>query len=395
MSLATPTTQELRDAIVAQVGAAVSQAIPLFPKAFLRVLATVLAGVAILLYKYIGWVHLQQFVAYASDKETEVNGRRIRPLVEWGRQFGVGDPEPATCAELVITVTVHNQVGILAAGVQLLRADTGVLYLVVAPVALDGSTVAVTVRASSDQEGDGGSGALGNLEVGDVITFANPLPNVAPEAVVASIAVAGADGETTEQYRARVLRRSQRKPQGGAYADYQLWAEEVPGVANAYPYTGLPGEVDVYVEANTDLGNEDGIPDQTLLDAVTAAIELDVDGLATRRSANAAVNVLPIQRIEFDAVVGGLSPDEPATRDAIEAALKEYFLAREPYIEGLQPLPRGNSITQGAIGGVVNAIASAEGCTVANVALQLTSATIDAHLLSAGQKAKLGTVSYV
>src|SRR5215510_10038923 len=133
----TPTTAQIAANIIVQLEAALSQSVPLLPKAFSRVLAKVLAGVYVTLYKYAGFSLLQQFVDRASMRETTVNGVTIRPLVEWGRLIGVGDPKDAKQAELVLAVTVLSQTGSLAGGTQLLHAPTGVVYLTKAAVPLD------------------------------------------------------------------------------------------------------------------------------------------------------------------------------------------------------------------------------------------------------------------
>jgi hypothetical protein len=149
MALVTPTTQQVASNVIGQLETAISQTIPLLPKSFSRVLAKVIAAVYIILYKYAGFSLLQQFVSTASFEETEVNGTILRPLVEWGRLVGVGDPLPATQAELELEVTVLSAVGSLAGGTQLLYAPTGVVYLTTAPVALALPTITVTALASS------------------------------------------------------------------------------------------------------------------------------------------------------------------------------------------------------------------------------------------------------
>lgn len=394
-----PTIQGLTDNVVSQIEGKISQDVPLLPKAFIRVLAKVLAGVMVILYRYCGWILLQLFVAHASMQETVVLGRRIRPLVEWGRLIGVGDPVPATQAELVIDVAVELQSGDLAGGSQLIFPASGVLYQVISAVPLNAATVQATIRAVSDQDGGDGAGAIGNLEPGDIVQFANPIPNVARNATVVSVTTQGADAETEEAYRARVIRRFQRRPQGGAYADYQAWGEEVPGILNVYPYTGDPGEVDVYVEATVESsGDPDGIPTPAQIAAVEASIELDEGGVASRRPANAAVNVLPITRQAFDVVLGGLDASEvdggePAVLEAIEEGVDDWLRAREPFLVGLTPLPRQDRITQGAIAGVVMGIAEAEGATVATVTVKHNSLEITEYQLAHGEKAKLGTLS--
>jgi uncharacterized phage protein gp47/JayE len=412
MALATPTTAQISANIVVQLEAALSQTIPLLPKAFSRVLAKVLAGVFVTLYKYAGFSLLQQFVSTATMEETEINGVLIRPLVEWGRLVGIGDPLAATQAELEISVTVQTQTGSLPGGSQLLHAATGVVYQTVAAVPLDAATVTVVARATADQAGGDGSGTVGNLQVGQVLQFASPLPNVAAAATVTAASVVGADGELEDVYRARILRRFQRRPQGGAYADYQSWGTEVAGIRNVFPYTGnLPGEVDVYVEATPADGDDsmgggtaedliDGIPTSAQLSAVLDAINYDPEeapsptGLANRRPANAAVNVLPITRQAFEVDISGFeSTDPPTVLEAIEDGVDEFLRAREPFIVGLSSLPRLDRVTQGAVAGVVNEVAEANGASVASVTLRRGGVTIVQYTLAHGELAKLGSIN--
>lgn len=397
MALTTPTTAQIASNIVGQLETALSQTIPLLPKAFSRVLAKVLAAIYVVLYKYAGFSLLQQFITTASFEKTEVNGKTIRPLVEWGRLVGAGDPHPATQAELELEVAVLSQTGSLPGGSQLLYAPTGIVYLTTAAVPLSAATVTVTARASSDQDQGDGAGTIGNLEPGQVLQFASPLPNVATNATVTGSAVVGADAESEDVYRARVLRRCQRRPQGGAYADYQAWGTEVAGIRNVFPYTGLPGEVDVYVEAEA---GPDGIPDSSQLDAVRDSIEFDPSeapsptGLANRRPANAAINVLPITRTGFDLDITGFSAADPVTVLAsIEQGLDEYLRSREPYIVGLSSLPRLDRITQGAVAGVVQEIAEANGASVGGITLLRGGIEIVQYTLARGELAKLGALT--
>ena len=399
MALATPTTKQISDNVIAQLEASLSQTIPLLPRAFLRVIAKVTAGVYVTIYKYAGFSLLQMFVARATFQTTEINGQLIRPLVEWGRLVGVGDPIPATQAELEIDITVLSQVGSLPAGTQLLNTTTGVVYQTTAAVDLDSASVSVNARASSDQDGGDGSGEIGNMVDGQTLKLASAPATVAATATVASTVSAGAEAEEEDAYRARVVRRFQRRAQGGAYSDYQQWGTEVAGVRNVYPYTGSPGQVDVYVEA---VAGPDGIPDSSLLEDVLESIEFDPDespsptGLANRRPANAAINVLAITRTEFDVDITGFeSDDESSVLASIEQGVDEYLRAREPFIVGLSSLPRLDRVTQGAVAGVVNEIAEANGASVANVILRRGVDTVLQYTLAHGETAKLGTLTSV
>lgn len=397
MSLTTPTTKEISDNIIAQLEASLNQTIPLLPKSFMRVLAKALAGVFVLLYKYGGFMFLQMFVSSASAKETIVNGKSLVPLVEWGRLIGVGDPVAATNAELTIDITVEVQAGSLPSGTQLLNVDNGVTYIMIGAVLLNAPMVQATVRAASDQVDGGGAGVIGNLDPGAVVSFANPLANVARDAVVSSQTVTGANTESSEAYRQRVVDRFQKRPQGGALADYELWGEETAGIINVYPYTSdCPGQVDVYSEATVaSSGSPDGIPTGAQLQAVQDLIELDDSGLASRRPANALVNSLPITRTGFDVRVTGILVDNLAqVQSDITSAVEGYFTGREPFITGLAVLPRRDRITQSALGGLVEDIVSAAGGVFSAVIVTQSAIIVGVYTLGIGEKAKASAVTF-
>jgi uncharacterized phage protein gp47/JayE len=303
--------------------------------------------------------------------------------------LGVGDPNPATQAEHTVAVPVLNQSGSLAIGSTLVRTETQVVYQTIAAVALTASTVNVTMRAVSGPDGTDGSGAIGNLEPGDIVSFANTPANVATEATVVAQTLTGEDAESEDAYRARVLRRTQARPQGGAYADYEAWATEVEGIAAAYVYTSdNPGEVDIYIEATQESsGSEDGIPTSAQVDEVVDNINLDLEGKATRRPAGAAINVSAITRTGFSVTITGLLPDTDDTRNAIEEGIDEYLRARRPFIVGLSVLPREDRVTTGAIAGIAHEIAAAEGASITDV--EMTPGP--SYTLEHGELAKLAS----
>lgn len=397
MTLQTPTTQDINDNIIAQLEASLNQTIPLLPKSFLRVLAKVIAGVFVILYKYGGFIFLQIFVKTAINADTDINGKIVNPLVEWGRLIGIGDPAPATNAELLIDVTVTNQIGFLPSNSQLTNSNNGVTYLTLGSVALNAPVVQVTIKAVSDQGGGNGAGSIGNLETGDIVSFANPLPNVNRNATVVSQSVTGADGEATEAYRQRIIDRFQKRPQGGAYADYELWGEEPVGIINIYPYTGSPGEVDVYAEATeASSGSPDGFPTQAQLDEVKASIELDENGLATRRPANAFVNVFSITRKAFTVQVLNLTVDDQGeVQSQIEDAITEYFLDAEPFIVGVSVLPRRDRISRAELSGIVSGIVSASGGFFTRVDIYDGATLVDIYFLGIGEKSKVTQIDFL
>jgi len=398
VSLDTKTTKEISDNIIASLEVTLGQTIPLLPKSFLRVLSKSLAAIFVLLYKYAGFMFLQIFVKTASAKETTIFGVAINPLTIWGELIGVGAPTSATNAELTIEITVQNQTGTLPTGSQLIGGTNNVVYLTLGGVVLDAATKQVDVVAVSDPSGGGGAGTIGNLDPGAILNFANPLPNVASATVVIAQVVTAADAEDPEVYRQRVIDRFQKRPQGGAYADYEIWGEEVAGIINVYPYTSAcPGQVDVYAEA-TELssGSPDGFPTTPQLQAVYDSIQLDDNGLASRRPAGALVNVFSITRPDFDVEISGLNVFDVATvQDTIETALTQYFLDAEPFIHGLSIPPRRDRITQTAVAGIVDDIVNAAGGIFLGAFVFKDTLSTPLYGLGEGEKAKLGSITYV
>src|SRR5690606_13061102 len=254
-------TQQTAENLDAQVQASLEENAPFLPKSFLRVSSKVFAGLYVTLFKYIGSIATLLLIRTAPFRDVTINGRTFNPLIEWGRQIGAGDPLEAKRANLRVSVPVTTQAGYIAAGEQLVFPSTGVIYLVQSSRFLDAATVELDIQASSDPQGGGGAGSIGNLAVGSTLMFASPPPNVGREVTVVGVNVEGGDAELEGAYRARVLRQAQRRPQGGAPVDYATWGEEPAGVFRVYPYrSDTPGEIDVYVEAFTTQDNPDGIP---------------------------------------------------------------------------------------------------------------------------------------
>jgi uncharacterized phage protein gp47/JayE len=379
--------------------ASLNQTIPLLPKAFNRVLAKALAGVFVLLYKYVGFTALQMFVQTASSKDTEVNGRTVNPLRFWQELSGVEPRGSATNAELSVTVAVTNQTGVLSSGSQLVSAATGVTYITLADVLLNAATVLVSVRAVADQSNNGGRGTIGNLDAGDPLSFANPLPNVARDAVVSSQIITAANEENVEVFRRRILDWFQKRPQGGAYADYEEWAESTDGIISAYPYTGLPGQVNLYSEATVaSSGNADGIPTTAQLTAVLASVTVNEAGLASRRNVNTFVNSLPILRTAFAVTVVGVAgvSNLAQVRGDITTAVVDYFRSTAPFIPGLTLPPRNDQITRTRVSAIVEDIVTAANGTFTSSTFELSGdpGALEVYALNEGEKAKASAVSF-
>lgn len=394
-----PRTSALQAQIVADIEAAINQTVPLLPKAFNRVTAKILAGVLVVLYKYASYIFLQIFVATASFDKITVNSRKIKPLVFWGRLINIGDPDPAVQAQLLIDITVKIQGGTLKASeTTVVSTDNNITYSLNTDLPLDAELKQGIFTAVSDPAGTQGAGIQGNLTAGSVVSFTTPYEDVEPDAIVNSIIVSGVEGESEEIYRQRIENRFGGRPQGGAGLDYVYWAKEVPGVINVYPYTGDPGEVDVYSEVTATPTNPDGIPTPAELILIKEAIEKDTGGLAWNRPVGSFVNSYPISRSGFTVDITDLTSENlAALKISLETALTEYFLLREPFIDGVTPLPRKQNISQDDVRGIVNDYATADNGIFSSVIVKFTVSGVpfQIYTLLEGEKAKLTAINYL
>lgn len=269
-------------------------------RSVLDVLARVHAGGMNGLYGYLDDIALQALPDTATGDV----------LRRWATTFGV-EPKPAEPAVGVASLTGVNGSTVLA-GAVLQRLD-GVEYVTTADATIAGGVATVAIEAVVP--GDAGLAATG---VG--LTFASPVAGIASAAVVAAPGLAGgADAETEEALRGRLLDRLRQPPHGGAAADYVRWAREVPGVTRAWCYPLLNGLGTVGVTFVMD-GREDIIPEAGDVTAVDAWI-------APRRPVTADVDVFAPDPVELDLTIE-LTPDTAETRAAVEAELKD-LLARD------------------------------------------------------------------
>jgi uncharacterized phage protein gp47/JayE len=325
------TISEIRDLIINSIQTKFNIAFRMLSKSFIRVIATVFAGVYIVLYKQIGWVFLQLFPETAYWDEVNILGFKVRPLIKWGNLIGVGDPKTGSQWKGNISVKVTTLSGNLIAGTQLKSDITGKLYITDESVLLDNETVTVDVICAEN-------GTAGNLETGDVLSFVNPLGNVQKTASVSVVIEYPLDDETESEYRARVVSRFRNPPLGGALSDYRRWASDVSGVLNTYPYKDIesPSGVLIYVAGIPSLF-PDRIPSVDLLIQVGDACTYDPEtGKASRKPMTAVIdplfngtysNVLPVSIAAFNIYITGMIgvPIEDyaeAVRPAIETFLK-------------------------------------------------------------------------
>lgn len=393
------TAKDISDQLIADFEAYLGTTFPDYPKSFIRTLTKAMAGLYVLGYES-GLSYLEQmFVKTAANVPISINGKTLNPLQEHGSLLGLTQGTGVS-TELSIQISVITTGGTIESGERIVNPDTGIIYVVVGDVSLSSSSVAATIRSTV-------SGENANVILPDdenKLYFVSPRGDVEKSVFINSQTVSGSDPQTTEEFRDEILQRWLARPQGGAYADYLLWAKEASdNVKNAYVYSGwgddaIPssrtGQVFIYIESVSDT---DGIPLQALLDDVYDYIEGDPD-LSTRRPVNAYVQVLPITRSEVDVTISGLSTDDDTNcKIAIEAAITDFFLALNPAGQSgytLRP-PKNDIISKNNLGGLIAGIASGYNGTITSVTFEVHGETPEAYSMQEGEKAKVGTVTWL
>ncbi|WP_413722702.1 baseplate J/gp47 family protein [Sodalis sp. RH24] len=161
------------------------------------------------------------------------------------------------------------------------------------------------------------AGVTGNLDDGVTVRLVSPITGL-PSAGQADTIEGGADIESVDDWRARIIERWYYTPQGGADADYIIWAKEVSGVTRAWTYRHWSGAGTVGVMvANSDLDNP--IPDE----AVVAAVREHILPLAPVAGSSLTVFAPLPKTVNFNI---SLNPDTEAVRYAVLAELKAMFL---------------------------------------------------------------------
>jgi uncharacterized phage protein gp47/JayE len=162
MALTTPIQNNIIGDIEAQLG----QNIPILKKAVFRIIAFALAGIFIILYLFGTDAFKQRFAQTANSFWLGILGELVNTFRQQATFWTGG-------ADVVSNVGTGN----LDAGTQLVNNNTGIVYTVDITVPLFIGTVPFALTATI-------GGEIGNLNVGDIVNFVEPLAGLEDTAII-------------------------------------------------------------------------------------------------------------------------------------------------------------------------------------------------------------------
>ena len=262
-----------------------------------EVYARVMGGVAHGLYGFIEWLSDQ--VIYDTAE--------LEYLERWCSIWGITRKAAAVATG---SITFAVQAGSVIPSGTLLQALDGVQYQTTADAVIAALTATAPISAVV-------AAAAGNRAAGQSLSLVSPVVGVQTTATAGELS-GGADIETDDALRARLLARIQQPPHGGASYDYIAWALEVSGVTRAWVYPAELGLGTVTVRFVRDLDTTP-IPDAGEVAAVQAYIDV-------RRPVTAQVTVVAPAAMPINFQIQGLTPSNATVQAAVQAELQDLLL---------------------------------------------------------------------
>ena len=214
--------QEIVDRIVSDFQTRITGASSLLRRSVLRVISRINAGAFHLLYEYLDYQARQMFVLTADEAGLEAISS----------EYGI---TRTAAIKAVGSGAATGTNGItVPAGAELKSTDDQV-YEVDADATIVLGTAILDFTATV-------AGADGNDDPAITLSFVSPMAGVSSSVTVDADGITGgANIETDDSLRERVLARKRQPPHGGADFDYETWALEVGGVTRAWSFPQYMG----------------------------------------------------------------------------------------------------------------------------------------------------------
>lgn len=336
---------------------------PLLPKAVVRSIAWSVAGVASLQQNFLAWTYLQ------------IHPRTCSPSVlkMWGSLLGF---EYKTGTKTTLQIEIDNvTASSIISGTLWKSPKNSIVYSSLSTVFPISGTVVLNVEAKT-------SGPAGNLNPGEELDITNPYEGIPDKARVKAVLVSGSVDEDIEDYRNRVLIAFKRKAQGGSLGDYYLWATEVAGIVDAFPYVLESGTIVVYlVSAGSgkdrtpsgsvtpnpfpewENGNMKSISGSGLFYQAAMAINGTTDMKNTRRPAGAVVELRMPNYIGYRVEITELNPATNDINAKIKDAIVSYLDTKKPNILALGYTKQDATINASKLNAAIQNAINADGGT--------------------------------
>jgi len=378
-----PTIQQLYNSIIADLEQELNVTISIFGRSYLRAKAMVQAGRLYLAYLNLAKVQKNIFIDTA---DPVANGGTLERFgqVKLGRL-----PFPAVQGQYTVSVTGTAGAIIPAQSTFKSNDDSqspSKLFTIDADYTLSGTADIITLRAL--EAGDGSK-----LSIADQLTVTAPIALVDPIATVVSEVIEPQAAENIEDYRQKGIEAYRLEPQGGAPADYRLWANEVQGVIQSYPYaaSGFTSQVNLFIEAD----NLNGVPTLSDLQAVEDNIELPTATRPSRKPATVTVNYLPVTPKFIDINIASFTPaPSVAIQDLIESAMISELANVRPFVGAIDVLADKNDYFD--INKIIQIILTANpGSVFGAVTMEIDSIPVSSFTFSNGDIPILNAITYV
>jgi len=275
----------------------------------LRVLSDAQGGLAHLNLQHIDWLSLQLLADTAETEWLDRHG--FIWLVNADHTLG---RKTATLAEGIVTFT--GIAGTVVPENSRLAGGNGVEYETIEEVTIGGGPSEADVRAIDP-------GAASNQLPGAVLSLITAIPGADPGATVL-VMTGGADEESDDLLRVRVLERIRNPPHGGDAMDYVLWTKAVAGVSRAWaaPLEMGVGTVTVRFMADDLRAATAGFPLPQDIEAVRAYLDIQRPVAVKDFFVESPIP----EPIDF--TIEGLEDDNNSTRGAIQASVEEMLHER-------------------------------------------------------------------
>lgn len=258
-----------------------------------KALSTSEAGVAHGLYGYLQWLERQLFPETCDDDLLHLHSAGV-PRRQPAKATGPAD-------------FTGTDGAVIVAGTRL-QVD-GREYATTEEVSIAAGAATAEVEAVE-------AGVAGDQLAATELRLVSPIPGVSGQALVGDAGIlGGADLETFDSWRDRILLRRARVPRGGAEGDWEGWALEVPGVTRAWEDPLGMGAGTIVLRIMADDASDGPLPSQQLLDAV-------FDYITERKNVTAHLYVIAPTGVSFQPQLG-VVPDTAEVRAAAETSLQD------------------------------------------------------------------------